>query len=466
MLRLKGFDDKARELYLRKVLVGDDNNTVDKVKEKMRENPFLEDICQVPLFYVLFAHLSTMEGTVLKFNSVTVFFRHIISCFHSHGKNKITDPVEKTKFESYERTHHALDEIAFEGLSGESQQLIWEKDFVCKKLGNEFYKQYISIGVLVEEEVRHIQDDPSHYSSQHIQYRQEVRFYHKLFCEWYAAHFLANYAAKPEVTLDPRNDDHDTNNPGNDIELEGSIQKNPHDKYQNVLENLHPADIQYLYRFACGLNATAAEKIYQYVTSKYGGDKFAILCLVEQTGKLDQIKPMIEKVCASTVMFHREHSMLLQRSTIQILEIASLQQIPIAHLWLCNCLKEVNNADRSLLLTSGVKIRQLHTLSALDIRENDREMTEKETVGIIKYCIQSRELITLKFKYCLMPWSIDTEKFNVFQEKKVTVLWDTGFASSFKLNLENGSWQREDDSGPLTQQEYDEEADAFRRPKS
>lgn len=461
-IRLKGFDDMARELYLRKVLAG--CKDVGLVKDKLNENLFLEDVFQIPLFYVLFAHLCKDKAVGFNFNSLTVFFRHIISCLHNHARNKIMNPDEEAKFQSYERDHYKLDDLAFYSLNRESPQLKWDKDFVCKRLGEEFYNHYVSIGVLVEETVCHIHDNPNEFNPQHIQHRQEVMFYHQLFLEWYAAHVVAKLAAEPGVNLDPRDDDEETYISRNSFELTASLQTEKTDgKQHNILEYLYPADFHFLFRFACGINPDSAEKIYQFLKTKCGGERFAILCRLEETGKLQNIKQRVANLCSKKLMFHSDHSKLLHLSTIQVLEIASMQQIPIVHIWLCNCFNKVIDSSHTLLLKSGIKIKQMHTVLALDVRENSRVMTEKETVEIINYCIGCRDLSILNFRYCLMPPSIPIKQMKTFQGNELSVVWYTGFATSFDMNLKYGLWQHRDGSGHVTDEQYEQEAKIFRK---
>ncbi|KAJ8051095.1 NLR family CARD domain-containing protein 4 [Holothuria leucospilota] len=292
-LRLTGFDDRARRYYIRKAVVGDDEERVQKVEESLKKNPILSDLCQVPLLFVIVAHMTHQSEKFRKLNSVTSFFRYMISCFHSHMKNKMDDENVR-KYELLESEHHNLDQAAFDALCGSSQKIVWEKDDLVQILGPEFYDQYVSIGILVEEEVIDIIDDPGTPITEHVQYKTEARFYHKIFCEWYAAHYLSSY-----------------------------LQENADVDLSEFLQHLDPFDVQYLYRFSCGLNADSAEEIITYLKSIEGGDKFAILCILEQTGKVDHIEETIRALCFEGVIISGHDSLLLQRSSMQLLEIAA-----------------------------------------------------------------------------------------------------------------------------------------------
>ncbi|KAJ8051194.1 NLR family CARD domain-containing protein 4 [Holothuria leucospilota] len=292
-IRLTGFDDKARRYYIRKAVVGDNDESVRKIEGYLEDNPILSDLCQVPLLFVIFAHMTYESEHFRKLNSVTSFFRYMISCFYSHMRNKMDDE-NVCKYELLENDHRTLDKLAFEAFSGQSQRIVWNKHKMCQLVGQEFYDQYIRIGILVEEESVDIIDDPGTPITEHVQYKKEVRFYHKLFCEWYAAHYLTDY-----------------------------LQRNPSLDLGEFLRHLDPFDVQYLYRFACGIGSDSAEKIIDYLKNIEGGDKFAILCLLEQTGKIDNIKETIRQLCYEGVIISGSDTLLLQRASMQLLEIAA-----------------------------------------------------------------------------------------------------------------------------------------------
>lgn len=80
-LRLTGFDDIARKEYIKKAVVGRDERAAKELSQRLQENPILEDLCQVPLLFVLFAHISHENDDFHTFKTVTSFFKYIINCF-------------------------------------------------------------------------------------------------------------------------------------------------------------------------------------------------------------------------------------------------------------------------------------------------------------------------------------------------------------------------------------------------
>ena len=291
-LKLIGFDETARDSYIRKAIT-DDEMDIEKIKRGLMENPILDALCQVPLFFVMFAHMTHENKRFHKFNSVTEFFKYMVLCFHQHTRNKTTDYNAQRYQPHFEATHDKLDQIALDGLRATNQHITWKKEYIRREVGIEFYDHYISVGILVEEEL--FDDAGDHkISEEDIGSIIEVRFYHKLLCEWYAAFRLTEIAMKQSP-----------------------------DKLKAILDKLDPFDVQYVYRFACGLNAAAGDKIINYLKNRKDCDKFAILCILEQNEGEGDIEETISALCSRRLQIHENESKLLQRSTIQLLEIAS-----------------------------------------------------------------------------------------------------------------------------------------------
>ncbi|KAJ8050543.1 NACHT, LRR and PYD domains-containing protein 14 [Holothuria leucospilota] len=435
-MRLTGFDEKARDEYIRKAVVYEGNedqksSEIKKVRRCLRENVVLGDLCQVPLFFVMFAHMTHEGDNFKEFNSVTTFFRYMITCFHSHMKNKLK--VDKNarrlkQLDQLEECHSELDRIAFEGLSKNDQQLVWKREALVRKLGKQFYKHYVSIGILVEEEVLEIDDSPGRKQCEHIQYVTEVRFYHKLFCEWYAAHYLGEYLSQTSYS-----------------------------EYRKVLIKLDPFDLQYTFRFACGLNPGAAEKIIDYLNGHEDASKFAILCILEQTGKIDTMKETIRTLCLQDITFKENDNKLLQRTTIQIMKIASDSEIRIRRLRLLQCFTSANPQDEVINLSSGLPLPRLSSLKELVISEPSKEFTDKEVEDVLRYCSSclgpdSR----CTFTACVLPRKVQNTSLRwALKERKIEVEWGV-----IKLNLETGFWR--EGRRDQTEAEYEEKVQFVR----
>ncbi|PIK33522.1 hypothetical protein BSL78_29664, partial [Apostichopus japonicus] len=92
-IRLTGFNEDIRDQYIRKAVVQGDEQAAREIILKLQRNPLLGDLCQVPLLFVLFAHMSHENKDLKTFKSVTSFFRNVIACFHSHLMNKTIEKI-------------------------------------------------------------------------------------------------------------------------------------------------------------------------------------------------------------------------------------------------------------------------------------------------------------------------------------------------------------------------------------
>ncbi|XP_071851915.1 uncharacterized protein [Apostichopus japonicus] len=409
--RLTGFDDLARDKYIRKAVTGDNNEAVDEIKRKLQENPVLGDLCEVPLFFVMFAHITHENKELQTFISVTGFFRYMISCFHSHMWNKMKDENVTTS-QLFEANHSKLDEIAFKALCGKDQTIVWKKEKICKALGEAFYNQYVRIGILVEEEVLDILSMPD--AMGNIRNTVEVRFYHKLLCEWYAAHHLAKKITKL-------------------ISITSAM-----------LANLDPFDLQYVYRFACGLNKAAARNIIKHLQKSNEGQKFAMLCILEQEGDKDELLESVTELVSNSITINVNDSKLLQRSVTQILEFASKKEIPITSVCLNKSFKECEGDV--IILHSGLRLTQLLTVEKIHIETEQvnmkpRILTEEDVTKIFRYGLRSEHLKDLSFADCTLPLSFSLEALpKGMKSRDIKVLWQP-VKHELRLDISEGTWK-------------------------
>ncbi|KAJ8048265.1 NLR family CARD domain-containing protein 4 [Holothuria leucospilota] len=291
-IRLKGFDQATRNLYIRNVVARGSSEDANEINKFLRNNPVSTDLCQNPLFFAMICHMAYNNDRFYSLSTVTDFFRHIIKCFHSH--EVIRNLTGKREIKRVLQNHRALDKMAFEGLSRNTLQISWSRDELREKMTDDLYDEYIRIGILVEEEV---------YDYDAIDYEIETRFYHKLFLEWYAAHYLADEASNPEVEFEPwpkefhpwccNHDQNKTHNRTDDSALFGG------QKY--LMKSLNPNDVHYLYRFACGLNPKTALKIIDHLGKNEGYDKYTLLCIIEWGGALKEVVNTVTLLCSRRI---------------------------------------------------------------------------------------------------------------------------------------------------------------------
>ncbi|PIK62863.1 hypothetical protein BSL78_00197 [Apostichopus japonicus] len=117
--------------------------------------------------------------------------------------------------------------------------------------------------------------------------------------------------------------------------------------------------------------------------------------MLEQTNKTDRfLKTVSDLVSSSVTTINKDESKLMQRSTLQILDVASKNQVPISCLVLDKGLAEAN--DDGISLESGFHIPVLSTIKKLEIRlEKGTELTQEETLGVFSYAQECHNLKNL-----------------------------------------------------------------------
>lgn len=449
LVRLCGFDEDSRKMYIRNVIARGCSDVADKISKFLKENPVAADFCKIPLLFAMICCMVKNSESFQNLKTVTQFFRHIIKCFHSHKDIKITQVTREEKLD-----HSKLDKVAFEGLSGDGPHIPWSKNKLIDEISKDLYDEYIHIGILVEEEV---------YDHDTLTYYTETRFFHKLFAEWHAAHYLAKVAAQPEAEFEPWQKRRRLST------VEREEGKSPPNQASNnntvrLLKNLDPNDVNYMYRFACGLNRDAGLKIIKHLGTKEGYDKYTLLCIKEWGGNLETIRDTVSLLCSSLrIRFIRDtDSIMLQKSTVALIDFASSRKIPIDTLWLYDCL------DNHLDATGGIRVKPSHltlpviqsTLRKLRIYEYGRKLTEKETEIILQYSAKCLEVKKLEFRYCLLPRYINVNESlqSILGDVSRLVKWNPG-SRDYLLNLESGEWEDRSDYTPMTDKEYERAED-------
>ncbi|KAJ8041330.1 NLR family CARD domain-containing protein 4 [Holothuria leucospilota] len=433
-VRLTGFDEEARQKYISKSVTRDETNG-GNIERRLKKNPVLKDLCQVPLFFVMFAHITQDRKDDLKFNSVTIYFQYMVSCFHKHMQNKIEEKDLREKYEQLEHNHGDLDQVAFENLRQIDQDLVLETNQLLEKIGENCYELYVRIGILVEENVIKVRDRSSARNTPFIQDKKQVRFYHRLFREWYAAHYLSNH-----ITEFPA-------------------------ECEYLLKKLPPSKLPDIYRFVCGLNLTAAEEIIRSLELA-GNTKFKLLCMLERDGKVDNILNTLKEECADRVNIRNDDDILKQKSILQLIKIASHHKIPLTTVWLWYSFNSVDTTAKNIILKSGLSLPNLQAIEEIVIVEEGREIEETEMASVFEFAIKCATLESLGFSRCLLPCCVTSTyqyTLNLLQSKGVKVWWyPTMDSPRIPLNLDSGRWKDPEEGTDITDKAYSEKVDKFR----
>ncbi|XP_071852639.1 uncharacterized protein [Apostichopus japonicus] len=446
-IRLTGFNAEAQDQYLKKAVTMEDENAAKTVKEFLLDNPVLADLCQFPLFFVLYAHLSQENQSLKECTSVTTFFRYVVSCFHRHYTRKLPDnPADHDT--SFEKDHDELNKIAFESLCRDKRRTEWRREELENRLGEDFVEYYLLVGILRETELTETVDLPGTAAADHIQTIHNIRFYHSLFCEWYAANNLTDVIKSGNGHSD--NDD--------DTLAE--------EKFE-FLEDLDLSNFHYVYRFACGLDPQVAKQLIEYIKATDGGDKYATLCILERNGSVEHIKDMIQNLCSRTVHIAHEDSRLIQRSIQQLLDIvyAMKPQIKVTKLLLHESFRGIDVDKCEIIVTSGLKLSCQNTIETLWIEESENDLGENEFKDLLKYSLQCPSLKNVSLSASVVPSALGDEALlKQLIQKKVTVNWYPSVVWYF-LNLQEDCWQVSNGISQITDDEYLKEVTRIREIK-
>ncbi|XP_071820677.1 uncharacterized protein [Apostichopus japonicus] len=418
-IRLTGFGVAERRNYVLKA-VADDARLADRIEKELQINPFLRDLCQVPLFSTMVAHIAHERPEIEIFSTVTRFFTYVIECVHNHMKIK---KDANTGVPAFETELAKLCRIAFDGLTQKNQQLTWEKTYLVSELGQEFYDNYINLGMLAQEVVFDIPKG---------RYKTVARIWHKIICEFYASHHLVWILSEGASSV------------ASSINL------------KETLNSINQLDLQYVYRFACGLNKSAADIIIKHLQKTEEGRQFAILCMLEQEEKSDQYQQSVKDLVSSNIFISSIDAKLLQRSTIQVLEVASAKQIPISCVVLNYCYPRVDESGLNLILESGLSLSILSSLQKLQICDYRRRLTNEEWAAILSYSSQCTSLKELKFVWYYLPDTIPVGSIPSSLKSRNVKVWnliDSAYDEYRRLNLQTGQWQACDEDGNLPGEE-------------
>lgn len=414
-VRLTGFNDKSRNDYIKKAIVGKDKDAGERISQRLKETPILGDLCEVPLFFAIFAQMAHTGEDTKTLNTVTKFFRFMISCFNRHMQNKMED--ENTELlTDFNDEHSELDKLAFEGLLGKEQNIMWDKKVLCQKLSGTVYEKYKKIGILMEEEILEIADDNATSDMDIIGNKTMVRFYHKLFCEWYAAKHLAKFAATEDrMTV------------------------------WDTLNQLNFIDLQYVYRFACGINVKAAERIVKFLNESEARKEFVILCIMEQKTFSENTLQLARSLCSQHITFKENDDLFLQRCLSQFLQVSSNENIIISNVWLRNVFNSVDMERNCILLKKNIILPSLDTLIALHLLEEHKNLSLEDMAHVLKYVLLCAGIKEIWFRLCFLPSSFTEKNILVDLKKRdIAVYWCPTSRGTFILDSQNGWWQQED----------------------
>lgn len=303
-VRLERLQDIHRDIYLKKVFPREEDEIKRRlILEAIDANYFIQDYCELPLWFTLIVHImrdDLQTNKEIKLTCLTDFFKYILRGLRGHLVNK-----KKPDLEDLESPK--LAEIAFNGLLHGSLNQIWnKKDLVAV----ENYEKLVEIGILVEEEDF---DSDFMYSDARMA-PKTVTFLHKTFQEWYGAKYLADLSKAAAANIFT----------------------------QKLKQSMNFFNLN-LFCFTCGNSPEATRKILDYYL--LGEDKNFYNCdiffrfILEYNGKECDLKKYIEELCQveetseqpTIFTLSKNYDTLLLRSKVLVLRLAYEFQITVKH---------------------------------------------------------------------------------------------------------------------------------------
>ncbi|KAJ8034150.1 Protein NLRC5 [Holothuria leucospilota] len=475
MLKLGRFGETERNSYIEKL----SPHKQKKIKRIIQDNPFILDLCSVPLLFVLAVHnierMSVLEEGQL--NKVSPFIKSMILtlCPSSTVKHEV-DGIWSEFFRSEKMT---LGELAFNGLCKGRQQLSWQKDFMETNVDS--FKVWVDSGILVleeglvitekenqdiseinkgeninektEKEKRKRNPDELPVSSEdmvtavmsasktgletepHVikmmkvrraagQVPLTVKFLHKVIQEWFAATFFCSMMRS--CTSE--------------------------DQFQHYvcsqLQHISPTDLHYVLRFTSYLHPPSCHVIMKYLLKSYHKDgslpsyimNCVFLCFNEHNDvKGPDMRNAVVDVCKGAITIQSEDSRLLQQAKSALLDYASNDGVIIEKLELKDVIFAVD--ETSLTLNSGVQLGILHTVKLIKVSRWDQVLQKDDYRNILKFLSDGK---LLKEVCCIFPSQpphpLDEITLRKFVSNDIKVKWHIGhFVQS--LDPKRNKWE-------------------------
>ncbi|KAJ8048520.1 NACHT, LRR and PYD domains-containing protein 3 [Holothuria leucospilota] len=430
-IRLTGFDKAARFSYILNQVVGGDSAKAEEINKFIEQNPVTSELYRVPLLFVLISHM-VKEDAHQDFQTLTELFSRVIACFHSQGQRSNT---------TNHRDHSKLDKVAFEALRGDPQKIIWNENELRSKIGDDLYDEYITIGILREEEV--FDDDASGYKT-------KTRFFYRLFAEWYAAHYFANEAAWPEAGSEPGPSPLDQTS-------ERSQDRSVNGKDVHRLSTIDVNYVHFMCRFACGLNNETALKIIKHSGVDLPCYTHTLSCIAEWKkkwgGSFEMIEDKVREICSDTLSISGKDSLLLQTTTLKLIKFASSRkgmdgtregvQIPISWMELQNCLDGgPYNCILCVRPTNQFFPIANTSIGVLWIWEHGSLITKRITDSILWLSGRFLGVEEVWFRFTYPPFNmVQNSTLSLLRQKNVKVVWYADNFRAYHLNLESGQWE-------------------------
>lgn len=181
---------------------------------------------------------------------------------------------------------------------------------------------------------------------------------------------------------------------------------------------------------------------------------------MENAGTEAEALDLLDDYVSETIHLSFKDTRMKQQFAIYIMEIASRSKKPIVSLRLDQTFNSCDVSSSKMYLNSGLVMPLLPSLKELQIAERGRRphLDHEETVRLLKYAISCKEIETVRFSDCFLPFEVRIDPPPVSQ---IDVTW-TPISNKgvYTLNLKSGKWQKGAEN-PITHREYQSKERTF-----
>ncbi|KAJ8034836.1 hypothetical protein HOLleu_21843 [Holothuria leucospilota] len=495
-LKLAKFSDDERNSYIQKVFPGKPMTQV-KVKKAIKDNPFIRDLCSIPLLFVLVVHnIESMQKLGMdRFDRVTPFVKNMVDTLCPVGT--LVTKTEELALEYGKTKGTTLEELAYNGLCRGHQQLFWQKDFVELTISNS--KEWIDAGVLVVEEssgaavTENMDQDLTGITAAKRKDASVVKQEKHLTPSSSGAvtrppsHVRVKpKSAAPKGTSSEKDSETRKEAGGSASQSEptqtgGSTAKHVplqvrflhkiiqewfaanHLAYtissyrgESYIERfineelllIDPSDLHFVLRFTVALHPPCCHLIIKYLLRSYRSKEGSIpehivdcifLCFAEFDGEsgLSMLETVAE-ICKEDITILPKNSRLLQQAKVRMLELASKFGVLSRKLLLCDVV--VSASSNALEFSSGIMMEVLDMLEEIEIIDHGGTVTKEDSKNVLKFIAKCPLIRQACFTSPSEPPLPDKKTVTFLREDDKTVSWKTGSQMTRTFNTIKETW--------------------------
>lgn len=488
VLKLSKFGKVERNAYIQKAFPNNFTKQTD-ARSLTVDNQVIYDLCSLPLLFVMVVHNieSTRNLQLAKTDRVTPIVKSVVDalCPVSSAVSKAEESGLPVRDENEKDL--SLEQLAYDGLCTEKQQFHWQREFIESKLGDS--KRWIDSGILVMEEIiadikrlgrsltsdllgrgAKLNDDVeaeedentspvmmeavaelqthtgnevksitgllTEVQPQNTQSSStatsvlplQVKFFHKIIQEWFAAKYLS-------VSVATRF--------RNSYFLQGHLKEN--------LLLINPFDLRYVLRFAVALSPTCCHIVIKHLLKSYRSDNgdlpkhvmdYIFLCFAEYNGgRRHDMLEAVADICKEDIVINSEDTRVVQQAKVDMLQLASNCGIVIRKLFLHDVI--VIATEHTLHFSSDVILGVLHTVEIMEVNDLDGKLTTELCSNVLKFIANCAWIKEARLNLPKQPPRVDDETAISLQESRKTVIWTAGSEQSQTLDTKTEEWKTE-----------------------